>query len=193
MSRSGSLRTYLLTRLLLTVPMVLILLTMVFVLMRVAPGDPIQSALGGRAPADVIAQKRAEAGFDRPLVVQYGEYLGQIATGDFGRTLTDNRPVTSIIVQNGAATVELAVAALLIAVLVGVPIGLRAGRYRDGVFDVATRLGSILTYAVPTFFLGLLLQLLCSSFLPTSGSASGVVLATVPEVTHIVVIDALLT
>lgn len=172
--------------------MVLILLTMVFVLMRVAPGDPIQSALGGRAPAEIIAQKRAEAGFDRPLIVQYGEYLGQIATGNFGRSLTDNRPVTSIIIQNGAATVELAVTALLIAVLIGVPIGLRAGRYRDGVFDAVSRLTSIVLYAVPTFFLGLLLQLICGKFLPTSGSASGVVLATIPEVTHIVVIDALI-
>lgn len=190
--RQGSLRTYLITRVLLTIPMVLILLTMVFVLMRVAPGDPIQSALGGRAPAEVIAQKRAEAGFDRPLIVQYGEYLGQIVTGDFGRTLTDNRPVSEIIIQNGAATAELAFAALLIAVLVGVPIGLRAGRYRDGAFDAATRIGGIVMYAVPTFFLGLLLQLAFGSFLPTSGSASGIVLATVPEVTNIVLIDALI-
>ena len=183
---------YLITRVLLTIPMVLILLTLVFVLMRVAPGDPIQSALGGRAPAEVIAQKRAEAGFDRPLVVQYAEYLRQIAAGDFGRTLSDNRPVTSIIIQNGAATLQLTVAALLIAVLIGVPIGLRAGRYRDGTFDTVARIGSIVTYAVPTFFLGLILQLLCGSFLPTSGSASGVVLATVPEVTHVVLIDALI-
>jgi peptide/nickel transport system permease protein len=192
MSAGGSLRTYLITRLLLTVPMVLILLTMVFILMRVAPGDPIQSALGGRAPAEVIAQKRAEAGFDRPLIVQYAEYLGQVATGNFGRALTDNRPVTSIIVQNGAATGELAVAALLIAAVIGVPLGLLAGRRRDGPFDVTIRLSSIVTYAAPTFFLGLLLQLLCGKFLPTSGSASGVVLATTPEVTHVVLIDALI-
>jgi peptide/nickel transport system permease protein len=124
--------------------------------------------------------------------VQYVEYLGQIGSGDFGRTLTDNRPVSSIIIQSGAATVQLAIAALLIAVLVGVPVGLRAGRYRDGTFDTVARVTSIVTYAIPTFFLGLILQLLCGSFLPTSGAASGVVLATVPEVTHIVVIDALI-
>ena len=112
MSNSGtSLKTYALTRLALVVPMVLILLTLVFLLMRVAPGNPISAALGGHVPASVINQITHQLGFDKPLYVQYGDYLWGIVHGDFGTTITDRRPVSSIIVENGGATLELTVAA----------------------------------------------------------------------------------
>ncbi|MBI3647518.1 MAG: ABC transporter permease, partial [Actinobacteria bacterium] len=107
-----SLRTYLLTRLALAVPMLLILLTVVFILMRVAPGDPISAALGGRVSQQELQRRRHEAGFDRPLVVQYVEYLGNAARFRFGTTLIDNRPLTEVIVQNGAATLELSIFAM---------------------------------------------------------------------------------
>ncbi|MGD0219307.1 MAG: ABC transporter permease, partial [Acidimicrobiales bacterium] len=91
-SSTGSLRRYLITRLLLVLPMVLILLTLVFMLMRVAPGNPILAALGGHlSPAQLAARERA-AGYDRPLIVQYGAYLRQVFTGNLGTTLTDQRP-----------------------------------------------------------------------------------------------------
>jgi len=80
-SGGGSLRTYLLVRLVLVVPMVWILLTMVFLLMRVAPGDPVRAALGGRASQAVIAARRHQAGFDKSLIAQYGSYLRQVFTG----------------------------------------------------------------------------------------------------------------
>jgi peptide/nickel transport system permease protein len=188
----GSLRNYALTRLALTIPMVLILLTVVFVLMRVVPGDPIQSALGGHAPPSVIAEKRHEAGFDRPVTAQYVSYLKQVFSGNFGTTLTDDRRVVDIVRVNGAATLELTVGALLVALLVGAPLGLLAGRRRGGAFDAATRLGAIVTYAMPTFFLGLLAQLLLGRWLPTSGEASALNLATVPAVTHMALVDSLL-
>ena len=81
-----SLRAYAITRIALVIPMVFILLTMVFLLMRVAPGDPISAALGGHAPQAVIDQIKHQLGFDRPLIVQYGNYLWDILRGNFGTT-----------------------------------------------------------------------------------------------------------
>jgi peptide/nickel transport system permease protein len=194
MARSGgSLGAYAVSRLALTLPMVLILLTMVFVLMRVAPGDPVQSAVGGRIPQNQIDQIRADAGIDDPLVVQYFTYLGDVATLDFGETITDNRQVTDVIVESGGATLTLTLAALLVAVGLGLPLGLLAGRYRDTAVDTSLRIFGILTYAAPVFFVGLLAQLLFGSilgWLPTSGEADPVTF--VDEVTHILLIDALI-
>ena len=182
-------------RIALVIPMVLILLTLVFVLMRVAPGNPIQAALGGKlSPAELHAREVA-AGYDKPLIVQYGEYLGQVFTGNFGTTVTDNRPVIDIVKTNGAATLELAVAALIVAVIVGVVVGLLAGRFRDSWFDVGGRLFGIVIYAAPVFLTGLLAQLVFGlglGWLPTSGQASPLTQAFLPTHTNILVIDALI-
>ena len=149
-----SLRTYALTRLALVLPMVLILLTLVFFLMRVAPGDPVTAALGGRLSPEELQQRRHAGGYDKPLVEQYIEYLGDVARLDFGHTITDNRPVTDVVIENGSATLELTFWAMMVAVVVGVGLGLVAGRLRDSPTDVAIRLFGIVIYAVPPFFLG---------------------------------------
>ncbi len=191
-----SLRAYLLTRLALAVPMLLILLTFVFVLMRVAPGDPISAALGGRLTQDELARRRHAAGFDRPLVVQYVDYLGDVARFDFGTTIVDNRPLTSVIVQNGAATLELTIFAMGVALVVGVGVGLVAGRFRDTPADVAGRLFGIVVYAAPVFFLGFLAQLVFGKWLgllPTSGRASPVVTYELDTPTNLFVLDSLVT
>ena len=120
MKRSGSLRSYVITRALLAIPMLLILLTVVFLLMRVAPGDPITAALGGRVSPEELARRRHDAGYDRPLAVQYVEYLKDVATLNLGTTLLDNRPMTQVIAQNGAATLELTFFAMIVAIVVGV-------------------------------------------------------------------------
>ena len=90
-SRGTSLRRYALTRLALVLPMIFILLTLVFLLMRVAPGDPITASLGGHVPPAVVNQIKDELGFDRPIWEQYKDYLLDIARGDFGTTITDRR------------------------------------------------------------------------------------------------------
>lgn len=175
--------------------MVWILLTVVFFLMRVAPGDPISAALGGRVSPAELAQRRAAAGLDRPLIVQYADYLGGVATGDLGTSITDGRPVSDILLVNGMATLELTVVALLVALALGVPLGLVAGRFRNGAVDTGSRLFGIVSYAMPTFFVGLLAQLLFGvalGWLPTSGAASALVQTTLPERTHLVLVDALL-
>jgi peptide/nickel transport system permease protein len=191
---NGSLRRYALTRLALVIPMVLILLTVVFVLMRVAPGDPIQAALGGKLSPAQLAEKRHAAGFDKPMLVQYGEYLRQVVTFNFGRAITDNQPITTILKVNGAATLELTLAALIVALAIGVPVGLRAGRLRDSAFDGFGRLFGIITYAAPVFFVGLIFQLIFSKWLdwlPNSGQLNPIDQALLPTHTHLSVVDAI--
>ena len=195
-SSSGtSLKSYALTRLALVIPMVLILLTMVFLLMRVAPGNPISASLGGHVPPAVIDDITKQLGFDKPLYQQYWEYLSGIVQGDFGTTITDRRPVSDIIIENGGATLELTIAAMFVALLVGIVVGLLAGRYRDTWIDVAGRMFGIVIYAMPVFFLGFLAQLLFGSYLgwlPTSDQASPITQAFLPVHTHILLIDAIL-
>jgi peptide/nickel transport system permease protein len=189
-----SLRTYLITRLALVIPMVLILLTLVFLLLRVAPGNPIQAALGGHVPAAVVKPIERRLGFDKPIYVQYGDYLWGVVRGDFGTTITDNRPISQIIEQNGAATLELTFFAMIVAVVVGVLIGLVAGRYRDTPVDIFGRLFGVVVYATPVFFLGLMAQLVFGvwlGWLPISDQASPLTQALLPTHTNILFIDAI--
>src|SRR3954466_10279772 len=190
-----SLRTYLLTRVALAIPTVLILLTLVFLLMRVAPGNPIQAALGGHVSQEEMAKGEAAPGYDRPILTQYAEYMGDAVTLDLGTTLTDHRSITSIVKENGAATLELTLSAFAVAVFVGISIGILAGRFRDTWIDTSGRLFGIIIYAFPVFFLGFLAQLLFGStlhWLPTSGRASPVVDFELNKVTHFYLIDTLL-
>src|SRR5690606_23051617 len=138
-------------------------------------GDPITAALGGRLTPDQLAERIHDAGYDRPVLVQYLEYLGGIVRGDFGTTISDNRPVTEVLATYGAATLELATYALLVAFVVGIPLGMLAGYLRDRVPDAMLRISAILAYATPVSFAGLMLKLVFSvwlGWLPVSGRAS---------------------
>jgi peptide/nickel transport system permease protein len=161
----GGLGRYLLVRFLLIFPTVFILVTVVFVLMRLT-GDPITAALGGRLPADQLAERIHAAGYDRPLIVQYLEYLGNIARGDFGTTISDHRPVTEVLTTYGSATLELAVYALIVAFVVGIPLGRIAAARRDRGADATLRVSAILAYATPVFFAGMLLKLVFAVWIP---------------------------
>ncbi|MDR3202812.1 MAG: ABC transporter permease [Bifidobacteriaceae bacterium] len=170
----GALVRYLLVRLVLMVPTVWILVSVVFFFMR-ATGDPITASIGGRLPAAVIAERKAAAGYDRPMLVQYWEYLTNLLHGDFGHAMTDNRAISEVLLTNGAATLELVFWALLVAFAVGIPLGRLAARYHDRLPDVAIRSFAVLFYAAPVFFVGLLLKLLFTSklgWLPSSGRAT---------------------
>jgi len=170
----GGLWRYLLIRFVLIFPTIFILVTVVFFLMRLT-GDPITAAQGGKLPPDELAQKIHLAGYDRPLIVQYLEYLGQIATGNFGTTLTDNLPITTVLTRYGSATLELAVYAILVALIVGIPLGMLASYIRDRWGDAVLRVLSVVFYATPIFFSGLLLKLVFASWLhvlPVAGRAT---------------------
>lgn len=192
--KTGSLGHYLLVRVLLAIPMVFILLTLVFLLLRAAPGDPVTATLGGRLPPEEIAARKEALGLDDPLYVQYFRYLGNALTGDFGTPMTDPRGVMEIIADTAPATIELAVAGMAVAILTGTLIGALTARLRDTPFDVVGRLFGIVVYAAPVFWTGLLAQLLFSvhlGWLPSSGRSGGF---DAPEsVTGFYVLDSILT
>src|SRR5690349_19543895 len=99
-SASGSLPRYILQRALLVIPMIWVILTLVFFVLRVAPGDPVSAALGGKLNPTALAQRRAALGFDRPLIAQYWDYLSSVAHLDFGKSFSDNQPVLDVIRDN---------------------------------------------------------------------------------------------
>jgi peptide/nickel transport system permease protein len=187
----------LITRLLLVIPMVWILVTLVFFVLRVLT-DPIQAAFSGRlSQADIDSRRRA-AGLDAPILSQYWHYLVGVSHGDFGKALTQNQRISDILKVNGAATLELTFWAVIVALAVGIPLGRVAARYRDRLPDVGLRLFAVLAYAVPVFFLGLLLKLLFAIKLHwffASGRASPNVEIAINDVTpntHIYIINAIL-
>ncbi|XTR52933.1 ABC transporter permease [Pseudarthrobacter sp. So.54] len=170
----GGLGRYILIRFFLIFPTILILVTMVFFLMRTT-GDPITAALGGRLPPEQLQERITAAYYDRPIFVQYFEYLAQLITGNFGTTLSDNRPVSEMLATYGAATLELTINALLVALVVGIPLGLLAAHRRDKGPDAGLRVFAILCYATPVFFSGLLFKLTFSvwlGWLPVAGRAT---------------------
>ena len=192
----GGFARYLLVRFLLIFPTVFILVTLVFLLMRTT-GDPLTAALGGRLPADQLAERIHQAGYDRPLIVQYVEYIGQVFTGDFGRTLSDNQLVTDVLLRYGPATLELAIYAILVALVVGIPLGMLAAYLRDRWPDAVLRVLAIAFYATPVFFAGLVLKLIFAvglHWLPASGRAGArneVALNRLEGATGIHLIDAI--
>jgi peptide/nickel transport system permease protein len=190
----GSLRAYLLTRLALTLPLLLLLLTATFLLLRVAPGDPVTATLGERVSDTRAAQLRASLGLDDPLWKQYGRYLADVARGDFGRAITTKRPVRETISQQFPATLELTLAAMVVAVGVGLVVGALSARFRDTPLDVGGRLLGIVLYAAPIFWLGILFQLLFSvklGWLPTGGRTAP--FAEPRHLTGLYTVDALMT
>jgi peptide/nickel transport system permease protein len=192
---SGSLPRYIAQRLLLVIPMMWILMTLVFLLLRVAPGDPVSAALGGKISPQALERSREELGLNKPLIEQYWDYLSSVVRLDFGTSFTDNQPIIDVVKENGGATLSLTVAAFIIAVSIGIPLGLIAGRMRDTVPDVLIRLFGIITYATPIFFVGLLVQVHVAPALglPTGSEASTETQFVVPTRTHILLVDAVLS
>ncbi|HET9861223.1 MAG TPA: ABC transporter permease [Nocardioidaceae bacterium] len=190
---SGSLPRYILQRLLLIIPMMWVLITVVFILLRVAPGDPVSAAVGGKLDEEALDQRRAALGLDRPLYVQYLEYLGNVVRLNFGETISDNRPIINIIRDNGGATLTLTLGAFLFALLIGIPLGLYAGRRRDTASDVSIRIFGVITYAAPIFWTGLLLVILVApTGWPTFDIASPITKFEVEPVTRIILVDAMI-
>ncbi|TYL55941.1 ABC transporter permease [Nocardioides sp. BGMRC 2183] len=195
-SSRGSLPRYIAIRLLLIIPMMWVLLTFVFILLRVAPGDPVTAAAGGKLSAEEIERRQAALGLDRPLITQYFDYLGDVVRFQFGNALSDGTPVTSLIRDHGGATLTLTIGAFLFAVLVGVPLGRWAGRHRDTAVDAPIRILGIVVYAAPIFWVGILLIIAVDNVFPgwpTSGIASPTAIYEIPTKTHILLVDAVLS
>jgi len=180
MARDGSLFAYILTRMFLAIPMLLILLTAVFVILRVLPGDPVLALWGGRSPPpSAIEAARHELGLDQPIAVQYLTYLRKIFTGDFGVSIGGTytgQSVWSLISGRFPATVEIAIGGMLVASFVGIPLGVLAGAHRDKPVDLAVRIFGTIIWVIPIFWLGLVLQLIFGvwlRWLPANGRWSG--------------------
>jgi len=172
MSRGRRLLRYLLARLALAPVMLWLIASLVFLLLRVAPGDPIDALLGSRAPAAARAALRSQLGLDQPLWRQYGHFLGQLLQGNLGESLTNQEPVGATIATSLPASLELGVVALLLAALVGLAVGFSGVARPEGKLDLAGRLYGIGTYALPPFWAAMMVQLLFAvwlGWLPVGG------------------------
>ena len=145
--------------------MLFILLTVIFFILRIMPGDPVLAVLGGKAPKEVIDRLRHELGLDKPIIVQFGDYLLNLFKGDLGKSTFTQRPVWDELMERFPATLELTIFAFLIALGIGVFWGAEAARRKDGPVDVSARVFAILMYAIPVFWLGLMMQLIFGSYL----------------------------
>ncbi len=150
---------YILRRMLAAIPTLLAVLTLVFILVRIVPGDPAIAILGDRATPDAVAALRTRLGLDRPLLVQYVTFLGASLTGDFGRSMVTNRPIMAEVAAVLPHTVDLTLAAMLVGIAVGVPAGVAAARHRNRFIDVAARLLSLVGLSFPVFVSGIFLLL----------------------------------
>ena len=163
---------YVIRRLVQVVPVMLFASVVVFLMIYLVPGDPVLAVLGGEARPEQVEAMRKQMGLDRPLVVQYGRWLGRVAQGDLGVSFINSYPVWSLIGLKLPATLALAAGALTVALLISLPLGIlaavRQGSWVDRLAIGFTALG----LSVPTFWLGVLLVLLFSlrlQWLPASG------------------------
>ena len=172
MARARALLRYSATRLGLAPVMLWLIATLVFLLLRVAPGDPVDAVLGSRAPAAAKAAMRARLGLDQSLLDQYLDYLHGLIQGDLGQGLINQEPVSSIIGRTLPASLELSVVALVVAAIVGLSIGFSGIARPEGKLDLAGRLYGLGTYALPPFWVAMLVQLLFAvslGWLPVGG------------------------
>jgi peptide/nickel transport system permease protein len=172
MSRRRALLRYLGARLALAPVMLWLIASLVFLLLRVAPGDPIDALLGTRAPEAARAALRSQLGLDRSLLEQYSQFLGQLLRGELGQSLTNQEPVRAIIGASLPASLELGVVALLVAAAVGLVVGLNGIARPEGRLDLGGRLYGIGTYALPPFWAAMVVQLVFAvwlGWLPVGG------------------------
>jgi peptide/nickel transport system permease protein len=187
---------YVLTRIALMIPMLWVLLTLVFTILHVLPGDPCVAMLGGRnVTAEALADCRRTLGLDRPMAVQYVEYLGSVLRGDFGTSLRTGLPVLHELGLRLPATLELAAAGMAVAVLLGMGTGILAARRAGSWVDHALRALHVVSFALPVFWVGLVLLsafAVALRWLPVGGRLDPVLGAAFRHITGFVLVDALL-
>jgi dipeptide transport system permease protein len=186
---------YFLKKLIVVLPTFFGVTLVAFVFIRTLPGDPVMLMAGERGMSpERHAELMAEMGFDKPILVQYGLYLRQLATGDFGTSIITKQPVLKEFATLFPATVELSLCAMIIAVFFGLPAGMIAATRRGSAFDHTVMTGALTGYSMPIFWWGLLLIIFFSGMLgwtPVSGRIS--MLFFFEPVTGFMVIDSLLS
>jgi len=184
---------YVVRRLLLLVPILLGVSLLIFFWIRALPGSPAESLLGERATPQLVQQLRERYGLDKPVYRQYFAYLKTTLQGDFGVSVATHRQVADEIKLRFPATIELAIAAMLFATIVGVPLGFFAAKKYGGLFDHATLVGSLLGISIPIFFLAILLKYFFSvkwQLLPSVGRED--VTLNTPHPTNFYILDAII-
>ena len=181
-------------RLALLLAMLFGLLLITFSISHVAPGDPASLAAGPDATPQMVEQIRQEYGLDQPLPIQLGRYLMGVVRGDFGRSVRTNHDVLDDLVTYFPATFELVVFSILIAIVLGIPLGILSALGQNRWFDHLARVVSVSGVAIPMFWLGLMLQLLIAldlGLLPLGGRLG--LMSTPPQpITHLYLVDSLL-
>src|SRR5687768_14903768 len=166
---------YLVRRLLLTIPVLFGVATLVFTLIHLVPGDPAQSMLGEGATQEEVERLRVSLGLDEPLLAQYRSFLTGILRGDFGTSFRYNTPVTTQIFARLPNTALLALAAMLVAMVFAIPLGILAAVYRGTTIDHAAMATALAGISMPNFWLGPLLAILFAvqlGWLPVSGTGT---------------------
>jgi peptide/nickel transport system permease protein len=169
---------YLLLRLADAVPTVLLVLLLVFIAMRILPGDPAIAALGDMATPEQLQLFRDKMGLNDPLWLQFFTFLRGVFTLDLGTSMMNNRNVVGLILQNLPYTIELTLVAMLMGLVVGVPLGVLAATNRNKLPDSSVRVFSLIGYAIPDFYLGALLLITFSlnlGWFPINGGGEGFV------------------
>ena len=181
-------------RMALLLPTLLGLSLFTFVLLRLIPGDPVQVMLGEHATVAQVERFQKDRGLDQPLPIQYLRYVGSLVRGDWGRAIKTNLPVTAELAQRLPATIELGLAAMIIACAVGIPLGVLAAHRRHSILDLLASGGTLIGVSMPLFWLGLLLGHLFGyrlGWLPPSGRLTiGIELE---PISHFYVLDSILT
>ena len=170
---------YIVRRVFLSIPVLLGILLVTFSIARLIPGDPCRAILGEKATEAVCARFNHEKGLDKPIPVQFGIYLGEILRGDFGQSVRYSMPVTRMLAERLPMTVELSIAALLISMFVGIPLGIISAVKHNSWVDVITMVWANTGVSMPVFWLGLMLAYVFSIllkdtpfWLPPSGRVS---------------------
>jgi peptide/nickel transport system permease protein len=192
MSRRSDLLRYLAARLALAPVMLWLIASLVFLLLRVAPGDPVDALLGPKAPAAARAALRHQLGLDQPLPVQYGHFLSNLLHGDLGTSQASQEPVAAILRTSLPASLELGLVALALAAVLGLAVGFSGIARPEGKIDLAGRLFGIGTYALPPFWAAMVVQLVFAvglGWLPVGGRLPATVLP--PEGSGFYLLDSL--
>jgi peptide/nickel transport system permease protein len=176
--------TFIVRRLLLAVPVLLGVVFVVMLTVDLLPGDAVTLMLGEHATPQAVAALRDHLGLDKPLATRYVQYVGRLLTGDLGRSIQQNRPVAAELAEAWPATLELTVAALVLAAVLGVGAGVVSAVWPSSVFDTLARLGSLFGLSLPVFWTGLVLIVIFAWWLPWlpvggTGSPSHLVLPAV--------------
>ena len=182
-------------RLLATVPLLLAVSVVVFSFVHALPGDPAVLFLGEEATPENLARFRAKLGFDRPLIVQYGDWLGRALQGDLGRSIRSNQPVTQAIVERLPVTLRLIAFSMVISLAIAVPLGIVSAVKRNSGVDLASTFFALFGFSTPNFWLGLILIYvfaLLLRWLPASGF-DGVRSLILPSITLGTALAALVT